>query len=263
MPFSAARSATVPASSRLRSAFSPWKRGWVRRQSSASSSSAELKRPGEEAAAERGVGDEADAELAQRRQHLVLDVAAEQRVLALDRGDGVDGVRAPDRVGRRLAEPDVADLALLHQLGQRADGLLDRRVRVHAVLVVEVDVVGAQPLERALERLPDVLRRAVEAAPGGAVGLRLDAELGGDDDLVAAAGERAAEQLLVVVRAVQLGGVEEGDAELDRPVQRGDRLVGVGLAVEGGHAHAAEAEGGDGESAGSQLSLLHAIHGRP
>jgi hypothetical protein len=36
----------------------------------------------------------------------------------------------------------VQDLALGHQLGQRADGVLDRRVRVDAVLVVEVDAVG-------------------------------------------------------------------------------------------------------------------------
>ena len=39
-------------------------------------------RAGEEAAAERGVGDQADAELADRREDLVLEVAGEQRVLA-------------------------------------------------------------------------------------------------------------------------------------------------------------------------------------
>ena len=67
-------------------------------------------------------------------------------------------------VRRRLGEPVVPDLALGDELGERADGLLDRRARVHAVLVVEVDVVGAEPRERALDREADVLGAAVEAA---------------------------------------------------------------------------------------------------
>ena len=111
----------------------------------------------EEAAPERRVGDEADAELAQRRQDLRLDVARPQRVLGLHRGDRVDGVRAADRLRRGLAQPDVADLALGDELGERADRLLDRRARVDAVLVVEVDVIGAQALQRALDRAPHVL----------------------------------------------------------------------------------------------------------
>src|SRR3712207_8292110 len=44
----------------------------------------------------------------------------------------------------------------------RPDGLLDRRVGVDAVQVVEVDVVDAQPLERALDRAADVLGRAID-----------------------------------------------------------------------------------------------------
>jgi hypothetical protein len=59
----------------------------------------------------------------------------------------VNRVAAPDRLGRRLAESDVTDLAFLDQLGHCADGLLDRHVRVDAVLVVEVDVVGSEPPE--------------------------------------------------------------------------------------------------------------------
>jgi len=52
----------------------------------------------------------------------------------------------------------VQDLALGHQLGQGADGVLDGRVRVDPVLVVEVDAVGAQPLQGPLDRGPDVRR---------------------------------------------------------------------------------------------------------
>jgi hypothetical protein len=41
----------------------------------------------------------------------------------------------------------VQDLALGDQVGQCADGVLDRGARVDAVLVVEIDAVGPQPLQ--------------------------------------------------------------------------------------------------------------------
>ena len=55
---------------------------------------------------------------------------------------------------------------------------------VDAVLVVEVDVVGAEPLERAFDGEADVLGAAVEPA---AAGVGHEPELGAEDDLVAAA----------------------------------------------------------------------------
>ena len=211
---------------------------------------------------ERRVGDEADAELAARRQDLVGGVARPQRVLGLQRGDRVHGAGAAQRLGARLGQPEVADLALLHELGHRADGLLDRRVGVDAVLVVEVDVVDAEAPQRSLGRLAHVLGPAADAAGGRVVGVADDAELGRQHDLVAAAGDRAADELLVGVRAVDVGGVEEGHAEVERAVDRGDRLGVVAAAVELGHAHAAEAEGGDGRALEAQGACLHAGHRR-
>ena len=61
--------------------------------------------------------------------------------------DRVHGVRAADRVDPGFGEPDVAYLALGDQFGDGADGVLDRGVGVDAVLVVEVDVVGAEPAQ--------------------------------------------------------------------------------------------------------------------
>ena len=72
-----------------------------------------------------------------------------------------------------------------------------------------------------------------------------DAELGREHDAVAPAADRAADQLLVRERPVHVGRVEEGHAELERAVDRRDRFGVVAGAVELGHAHAAEAEGGD------------------
>src|SRR5204863_5692502 len=66
---------------------------------------------GEEATTEGAVRNEADPELSTGRQHLGLRVAGPERVLGLNSGDRVHRVRAADRLGRCLRQPDVADLA--------------------------------------------------------------------------------------------------------------------------------------------------------
>ncbi len=168
-------------------------------------------------------------------------------------------MRAPDRVRRRLAEPDMANLALRDELGHRADGLLDRDVRVDAVLVVEVDVVGVELPERDLDRALDVLSGSIEGTqrrhvPRGRV-VHPTGELGRDHDVVAAPLDRPADELLVGQRAVQLRRVKEVDPEFEGAVDRLHRLVVIGRAVERGHPHAPEPDGGHLKR--SQLALLH------
>jgi hypothetical protein len=162
-------------------------------------------------------------------------------------------VRAADRGLARLGQAVVQDLPFRDQLGERPDGLLDRRLRIHPVLVVEIDAIGAEALQRALDRAPHVRRRAVEHPASLAAGVH--AELRGDHDAVAPSRERTADKLLVRVRAVHLGGVEHGDAEIERTVDRADGLglVRVRTGVEGRHAHAAEPEPADGEGAESRV----------
>ena len=107
---------------------------------------------------------------------------------------------------------------------------------------------AARPSQRALH----VLGPAVDAALGRVVGVADDAELRRQHDLVAAAGDRPADELLVGVRAVHVGGVEQRTPSssarwivaIDSSSSRG--------AVELGHAHAAEAEGGDGGAVGAE-----------
>ena len=77
------------------------------------------------------------------------------------------------------------------------------------------------------------------------------------DDAVAATLDRLADQDLVGVGAVDVGGVEERDAEVEGAVDRRDPFGLVGRAVELGHAHAAEAEGGHGE--GAEIAGLHGV----
>ena len=64
---------------------------------------------------------------------------------------------------------------------------------------------------------------------------------------------------LVRARAVHVGRVEEVHAELERAVDRRDRLRLVGGAVELGHPHAAEAERRDLEPFVPQLPRLHRL----
>jgi hypothetical protein len=90
----------------------------------------------------------------------------------------------------------VADLAGGDEPGHGSHGLLDGHGAVHAVLVVEVDVVHAQALEGGVAGGADVVRPTVDADPAP-VGETLVAELRGELDLVAAAGHGPAHELLV------------------------------------------------------------------
>ena len=213
---------------------------------------------GEEAAPERAVGDEADAELAQRGQDLLLRVARPDRVLGLQGGDRVHGVGPPDGGRRRLGEAEVADLALGHELGHGPDRLLDRRVGVHAVLVVEVDVVDAEPGEGAVAGLAHVLGPAVDRArrPGRS-GSRTMPNLVAMTASSRCPASASADEHLVGVRPVHVGRVEERDPELERPVDGGDRLGVVPGPVEVGHPHAAQALAGDRQSLRSERDRLH------
>jgi hypothetical protein len=140
----------------------------------------------------------------------------------------------------------VTDLALLDELGHRADGLLDRDLGIHAVLVVEVDPVGPETLKRSLDRRAHVLGRAVERADCGELagprGVHPARELGRDHVLVAVALDRPPDEFLVAQRAIQLRGVEKVDPQLERALDRRDCLRFVGGPVESRHAHAAKPE---------------------
>ena len=160
-------------------------------------------------------------------------------------------MRPRERCCAGLGQAEVANLAGLHQPGHRADRVLDRHIRVDAVLVEEVDVVRAEALERGLADAPDVFRAAVQTRdPSG--GIDAKAELGRDDDTLAVGAEGAPQQPLVGVGPVDLGGVEEGDAEFERPANGGNRLGLVADAIGPAHAHAAEAQFRDGQPLGAE-----------
>ena len=68
--------------------------------------------------------------------------------------------------------------------------------------------------------------------------------------------KRLAEQLLVLVGAIDFGRVEEGDADVDGAVQRRDRVLLRLAAIGEAHAHAAKADGKHAEFS-SELARVH------
>ena len=111
--------------------------------------------------AERRPRQERDpALLAQRDLALVDRRPVLERQLVLHRDDVDDRARQLDLLDVRVGDPDPAHLALVLQLLERADRLLVRDVRVGAVVLVEVDPVGA----RARAATP---RRPRGCAPAG------------------------------------------------------------------------------------------------
>ena len=105
----------------------------------------------------------------------------------------------------------MANLARLHEFGHRLERFLDRNLvplaqapvgraaraperqrTIGPVQLIEIDIVGAQPLQGALDRIGDVLAvqdRALAIGPHP-VGVAAARDFGGDDDPVAVPARR-------------------------------------------------------------------------
>ena len=209
---------------------------------------------GEQAAGEREVRDEPDAQLARERQQLGLGGALEQAVLVLHGGEPL--VAQPGRLaqlaGVDVRDPERPDQALVGELAQRAERLGQRGDAVGLVVVEEVDPVGAQPLQRALDGAPDVRARPTRHA---AVPARVHAELRRQHHAVAPVAEDLADQRLGRAgAAVDVGGVEVGDAGVERGVDHGP---GPGAVEPAAEVVAAQAHGGHREAGPSEWVLPH------
>lgn len=216
-------------------------------------------RAGEVAPAERAERDEADPELLEGGEDLLLGFAPPQGVLALQSRDGLHGVGPADGGDAGLGQAEVADFAFLDEPGDRTGDLLDWDVGVDAVLVEQVDSVDAEAAQGPVDGVADVLRAARQAGLA-AVSVEGEPELGRDIDLLSIEGERFTDEFLVEGGAVDLGGVEEGDTSLDRCPDHGD-AVGV---VSGGSeavadAHAAKPEIGDLQAVSTKGARVHVV----
>ena len=176
-------------------------------------------------------------------QNLRLDAARQQRILDLQIADRMHRMRPADGIGADLRQADVPDVTGLHHLGDGADGILDRHVRIEPRRTIDVDIIGTQAAQAVGQKILYRPRtRVIEAEAAGGIAERaeLDADL---HVLPRTAAQRLGDQKLVVAGAVEIPGVEQRDAGIERGVNGGDALRLVGGTVDIGHAHAAKADG--------------------
>ena len=124
--------------------------------------------------------------------------------------------------------------------------------------LVEVDIVDAEPPERAFDGVEDVLAGAASVPGPGARGPEA---LRGDDELVPPSLEPPAEDVLgashgvePTAQRVDVGRVEEGDPACRGAVEDGDRCGLIALQPEG---HRAEAEARDGQAGAAETGVAH------
>ena len=157
-------------------------------------------------------------------------------------------------IGRHLGQADRADLALLDQVRQRADQILDRHGEIAAVQIVEVDVVGLEQLERDFQFAADGIGVAIDAALFAA---DENAHLRGERNLVATRPLSALADLrLVVAHAIKPRGIEVVVAEIERMVEQARTILVAGrLAVGPAQRHAAKADGVEGAASVDRAAL--------
>src|SRR3954451_478831 len=152
----------------------------------------------------------------------------------------------------RTSRCPIADLAGMHQVAERSEGLLDVGVDLGPVHLVEVDPVGLEPAQAVLDLTDD-------PAPGVAETVHVVAhpavELGGEDDVVATALERLADDRLGLAVGVDVGGVDEVDAGVEGAADDPDAVGVVGVAVAAEH-HGAEGQRADLEAGPAEGSVL-------
>ncbi|MNE32888.1 hypothetical protein D3C80_1265210 [compost metagenome] len=189
----------------------------------------------------------------------MLHVAGPQRVFVLKRRDRLHGVGAAQGVQAGFRQAEMPDLAGFDQGFHRLGDILHRHVGIDAVLIQKVDVVGAQPLQHGIYDGANVIWSSVQTAVACA-GLQVDveAELGGQDNLIAERFDGLAQQVFVGEGAIGLGRVEQGHAPVKCvPNDLNAVRFGQGFAIGAGQAHAAIAEGGDFQAGSAEGSRLH------
>ena len=199
---------------------------------------------GQKTAAQRAVGHETDAQILHQRQNLFLDRAFPKRIFALQGRNRMGGVGTANAVRARLRKAKKANFAFLDQPRHGTDRVLDRHIRIDAMLIIKIDHVDTETFQATLCRGADILRPTVCAL--GLTILNGETEFGGDHQPVAPSANGLSQQFLVLIGTIDLGGVEKGHAKFDGAVDSRETLLTVGGAIHRAanarHRHAAEAE---------------------
>jgi len=187
---------------------------------------------GQQAAAERAIGDDPQAFRLIQREDLHFRLPLDQAVHRLVDGKVGQAMqcghtqRAGNLPRRPVADAQVEHLARAHEVIERPQRLFHRREGVEGVTEVDIDAVGAEPPQAALDRLLDVPPRE---APLVVARTHREADLCRDDQLVALAGHQMAQDFFRAALLVDVRAVKEVDARVPAaPVHgRGGFLIRV------------------------------------
>ncbi len=114
-------------------------------------------------------------------------------------------MRSADCSRTRLGETEVQDFPLGDQMFYGTSHLFDWHFRIDTVLVVKINAVGSQPLQRFLGYLLDVLWPAIESYGT----IDLETKFGCDYDLVAERLKRFSDKFLTCKWTVNLRRIKE------------------------------------------------------
>ena len=138
-----------------------------------------------------------------------------------------------------LGQTDMADVTRLHELGDRADRLLDGHRGVETRGTIDVHVVEPETREAVREGVlhGDGARVVPDEAPGR---VTQGTELHGDLRAIPLATKGPADEQLVPARPVEVARVDHRHTTLERSVDRRDPFRFVRVTVHADHAHRAE-----------------------
>ena len=170
----------------------------------------------------------------------------------------MNGGRPADRGRPHLGEPDVAHVARLHHVRNRADRIFNGHCGVEARRTIDVDVFQSQALQRVRQGgLYSGRTRIISGPIAGWIPLR--AELHAQLEAIARyALQCLTDEELVVAHAVEITCVEQRDAGIEGRFDGGDGFAPIGRTIHARHAHAAQAEGGN---LGAGLAERAQFHG--
>src|SRR4051794_6815911 len=120
---------------------------------------------------------EADPKLLAYRQDLRFRIARHYRVLVLHSRDLLHGMSTTQGLGSWFRQSEMQYLALGDQVLDCACNVFDGNLRINAVLVDEVDPIGAPPLQHGVDGPANVLGAAIQAThPATSIGINVPAE---------------------------------------------------------------------------------------